>query len=175
MFGCLGLHEWAMVYEEKDVRHPGLPLRLTQDEVRGVVETLPLCCTHYDAFRFFSRRAQPMNARHLTAENRVAMEQPGCLHANMDLFKWCLKLFPLVPSDLWREAFDLALRARWIDMRASPYDVRVYGQDPIAIETPEGRREYVRMQRSVALDARPVRYRLIALLERAAEESGIRL
>jgi hypothetical protein len=171
-FSCLGLHEWAMVYNRDDVRHPHLPLRLPHADIRGLVETLPLCCTHYDAFRFFSREAGPLNAVDLGPADRVAHEQPGCLHANMDLFKWCLKLTPLVPSALTRRAFELALRARWMDMRASPYDVTAFGVEPIAIETAEGRRAYIRAQRGIAEDAVPVRNLLIAVLEDGLGEGG---
>lgn len=168
-FGCLGLHEWAMVYQAEDVRHPQLSLRLPHADIRAVVEELPLMCTHYDAFRFFSREARPLNAAGLSPDNRVAHEQPGCLHANMDLFKWCLKLQPLVGSELLTACFRLSLRAREVDMRASPYDVSGYGLEAIAIETVEGRRDYVREQRAIAKEAVPLRDRLIAVLAQALE------
>ncbi|MGA0333897.1 MAG: 3-methyladenine DNA glycosylase, partial [Kiritimatiellia bacterium] len=166
-FGCLGLHEWAMVYEEKDVRHPQLPLRLGQEGTRALVESMPMQCTHFDAFRFFSESARPLNQIPLTAEGRPQQEQPGCLHANMDLFKWCMKLQPLVPSTLVEDCFDLAWRAREIDMRASAYDVSSMGYPPIPIETPSGRREYVQFQKEIASAAAPLRNRLIAVLEQA--------
>jgi hypothetical protein len=172
---CLGLHEWAMVYAAEDVRHPLLPLRLPHAEIREVVEELPLCCTHYDAFRFFSAEARPLNATPLDSGSRLQREQPGCLHANMDLFKWCLKLQPMVSSALTRDAFELALRARWIDMRASPYDVSRFGVEPIAIETPEGRRCYGELQRQLAADAVPIRDRLIEVLQQGARESPVRV
>ena len=31
-------------------------------------------------------------------EDQVALEQPGCLHATMDLYKWAYKLGPAVPG-----------------------------------------------------------------------------
>ncbi|MCC5844662.1 MAG: 3-methyladenine DNA glycosylase [Verrucomicrobia bacterium] len=163
-YGCLGLHEWAMVYEEKDVRHPQLPLRLSHAETRRVVETLPMRCSHYDAFRFFSNSARRFNPIELSPENRPDQEQPACLHANMDLLKWCLKVHPYLPSDLLADAFNLALAARRIDMRASPYDVSPLGEAPIRIETPEGRKAYVAAQRDIAERAAPVRNRLIRQL-----------
>lgn len=172
VFGCLGLHEWAMVYEAEDVRHPQLPLRLGHAETRRVVEQLPLQCTHFDAYRFFSESARPLNRVKLTAEGRPDQEQPGCLHANMDLFKWCMKLQPLVPSDLVLACFRLAWRAREIDMRASAYDVSGMGYAPIRIETPAGRREYVDCQREIYGAARPLRGRLIEVLERVSGEEG---
>ncbi len=53
-------------------------------------------------------------------------EQPGCLHVHMDLFKWALKLHPYVPSELVADALEIALLAREVDMRASPYDLYSY-------------------------------------------------
>ena len=35
-------------------------------------------------------------------------------------------------------------------MRASPYDLRAHGYAPVAIETPEGKAEYVAAQRGFA-------------------------
>ena len=52
LFGCLGMHEWAMVYKSKEVRHNQIPLRLSMDEINQFVESRPLVCTHFDAFRF---------------------------------------------------------------------------------------------------------------------------
>jgi hypothetical protein len=42
-------------------------------------------------------------------------------------------------------------------MRASPYDLRDYGFEPIAVEAPAGRAEYVRGQQDVAERAAPLR------------------
>jgi len=168
-YGCLGLHEWAMVYEEKDVRHPQLPLRLSHADTRRVVETLPMRCSHYDAFRFFSDSSRRFNPIDLSPGNRPDQEQPACLHANMDLLKWCLKVHPHLPSEILADAFDLALAARRIDMRASPYDVTPLGESPIPIETPEGRKAYVSAQRDVAEKAAPIRDRLIRQLSLLTE------
>ncbi|GAA1086572.1 3-methyladenine DNA glycosylase [Tsukamurella strandjordii] len=164
VFGCFGLHEWAMVYREADqARHP-VPLRLGPEGTDEVVRAGQLTCTHYDAFRFFTPEAAPRNATELTREKQVGSEQPGCLHAGMDLYKWAFKLAPGVPSDLVADAFDLARDARELDMRASPYDLAAHGFEPIAIETPEGRREYVRRQAELAQRAAPIRDRLLAVV-----------
>lgn len=165
VYHCLGLHEWAMVYEHQDIRHPQLGLRLPHEEVRQVVEAFPLQCTHYDAFRFFSISARPLNEQELTPESRMGSEQPGCLHVNMDLFKWCMKLQPLVSSSLTLRAFRLADRARELDMRASPYDIEQAGLVPIRIELPEGRKEYIQGQQQIAEDAKPIRKDLIHEIE----------
>lgn len=148
--GCFGLHEWAMVYRTEDVRHGSVPLRLGNAGTDDVVESMQLRCSHYDAFRFFTPEAMPRNAIQLTRETQRRTEQPGCLHANMDLYKWCYKLVPLMDSALLLRCFELAYDARELDMRASPYDLADYGYSPIRIETPQGRAEYVRSQTDLA-------------------------
>ena len=162
---CLGLHEWAMVYEQADVRHPGLALRLPHAEIRRLVEELPVQCTHYDAFRFFSASARPLNRWQPRSDDRFDHEQPACLHSNMDLYKWAFKFSPWVDSDLVADCFLLAVDIRALDMEASPYDVRPLGYGAVCIETPEGRAEYVQRQAALAERARPLRERLIGAYE----------
>lgn len=164
--GCLGLHEWAMVHDPADVRHREWPLRLGAEGTRAVVDAGPVRCTHYDAFRFFSRSARPLNQVQPGPDNRAAFEQPGCLHANMDLYKHASKLYPWLPSETLADAFLLAHRAREVDMRASPYDLSALGYAPIRIETPEGQAEYRRLQRGISADAAVVRATLIAGIRR---------
>ena len=98
-------------------------------------------------------------------EDRDQHEQPGCIHANMDLYKWCYKAMPWAGSELLWECFRFALAAREIDMRASPYDLSSYGYEPIAVETEDGRREYEHAQRGLCERGRPLRDELIAMLE----------
>ncbi|MEN0139166.1 MAG: 3-methyladenine DNA glycosylase [Rhodococcus sp. (in: high G+C Gram-positive bacteria)] len=154
---CFGLHEWAMVYRSGEVRHGSVPLRLGPGGTDSVVESLQLRCTHYDAYRFFTPAAEPRNTVPLTREDQLGREQPGCLHASMDLYKFCYKLAPMIDSDLTVDCFELALAARELDMRASPYDLTGYGYTPIPIETPHGRAEYVREQAALAARAAPLR------------------
>lgn len=162
--GCLGLHEWAMVYRQDPAeRRHALPLRLGAAGTDAVVERHPVRCSHFDAFRFFTPDAAPRNALQPTRESQPALEQPGCLHATMDLLKWGLKLGPLVPGDLLLDAFVLAADVRRLDMQASPYDVSALGEPAVAIETVEGKAEYVRRQREFAGRAAPVRARLAEL------------
>lgn len=165
-FGCFGLHEWAMIYRSTDHRHP-VPLRLGQEGTDAVVEAHDLRCTHFDAFRFFTPEAVPRNRETPTRERQSSLEQPGCLHAGMDLYKWAIKLGPLVPGDLLLDAFELARDIRTLDMRASPYDLAAWGYDPVAIETPEGKTEYVRAQRGFAARGQAVRARLIDVVDPA--------
>jgi hypothetical protein len=174
-FGCFGLHEWAMVYRAApgDVRHRAVPLRLGGPGTDAVVKSMPLRCTHFDAFRFFTGPARGRNSAQLTREGQPATEQPGCLHAAMDLYKWAAKLLPLLDSDIVMDAFELAYAARVLDMRASPYDLSALGYEPVRIETPSGRAEYVRHQTVVAERAAVVRQALLArfrgLLDAAAQ------
>ncbi len=164
-FGCFGLHEWAMVYRDADHQH-SVPLRLGQDGTDAVVEAHDLRCTHFDAFRFFTPEAVPRNSEAPTRERQAALEQPGCLHAGMDLYKWAIKLGPLVPGELLLDAFELARDIRTLDMRASPYDLAAWGYAPVAIETPAGKAEYVRAQRGFAERGQALRSRLVAIVER---------
>jgi hypothetical protein len=161
-FGCFGLHEWAMVYHTDAVRHQSTPLRLSPAEIDAVVESQAITCTHYDAFRFFTPDARPLNRLQPDADDRLEHEQPACLHANMDLYKWSYKLHPWLPAEHLLDCFELAMRTRELDMRASPYDLRDIGYDPIPIETPDGRRQYTDTQREIAAAAAPLRTRLSA-------------
>jgi hypothetical protein len=162
--GCFGLHEWAMVYGEPERRH-AVPLRLGQGGTDAVVERHRLRCTHFDAYRFFTPRGAPLNALRPTRESTVELEQPGCLHATMDLYKWAYKLLPVVPSELVVDAFELARDLRELDMRASPYDLTAFGYQPVRIETAEGKAEYVAAQREFAARGTVLRTRLLAALE----------
>ncbi|MCG3149400.1 MAG: hypothetical protein PCFJNLEI_02861 [Verrucomicrobiae bacterium] len=159
-FACHGLHEWAMVYRGEARRHD-LPLRLSQAEIDALVESLPVNCTHFDAYRFFTPSALPLNRVPVTRESQQAFEQPGCLHANMDLYKWAYKFQPWLPSDLMVDAFLLAVEIREVDMRATPYDLTRYGYAPIPIETPAGRQEYQRFQQELFSKAQALRTRLL--------------
>jgi hypothetical protein len=161
--GCFGMHEWAMVYglTPDQVRHVDWPLRLGPAQTDAVVEAHQIRCSHFDAFRFFTPAARPLNLLAPSRNSQAAMEQPGCLHANMDLYKWAYKLSPAIPSALTLECFDLAREVRELDMRAAPYDLSELGVEPLPIETAAGKVEYVEAQRDFAARARPLRARLI--------------
>jgi hypothetical protein len=160
--GCHGMHEWAMVYRADAVRHHQVPLRLPPAEIAAAVEARPVVCTHFDAFRFFTPEARPLNHHQPTRATMPALEQPGCLHTNMDLYKWAYKLHPWLPGDLLADAFLLACRIREVDMRASPYDLRDSGLAPIPIEHAEGRRQYQCYQQQFMEAAAPLRSRMLA-------------
>jgi len=195
-----------------------LPLRVSQTTINEQVERKGVRCTHIDALRFFAPEARKWNhfgrledatdeARDdfdgfdlgedgmcgkdatLTREDQLRLEQKACLHANMDLFKMALRLQPFISSELLIEALSVALRARTLDVEASPYDVSGYeglawgdavgGELRIAketrqlgaveVETEEGRKVYQQRQIEVMKEGEIVRKKLLdaynALLE----------
>ena len=172
--GCFGLHEWAMVHRQAGTRHDR-PLRLGPEGTDWVVESHRIACSHFDAFRFFTPTARPLNTLRPAAGDRAAYEQPGCLHAGMDLYKHAFRLSPLVPSELVADCFELARDIRVLDMRASPYDLSDLGYSPVRIESAAGKREYAAAQRRFAELAAPLRQRLLEhceVLLRAVPGSG---
>ena len=174
--GCFGLHEWAMVYRSSGssdgTRHPQ-PLRLGGDGTDTVVESHRIACSHFDAFRFFTDDARPRNTLSPGPDDRNDFEQPGCLHAGMDLYKHAFRLTPMIGSDLVADCFELAWDIRVLDMRAAPYDMTGVVLDPtgepwtpVRIETPEGKRAYADQQRRFADRAAPLREALVRECER---------
>jgi hypothetical protein len=166
--GCFGMHEWAMVYRlpQDRVRHASWPLRLGAAGTDQVVESHRISCTHFDAFRFFTDAARPRNRVQPRSDDRPSYEQPGCLHAGMDLYKHAYRLTPMVASDLVADCFELARDIRTLDMRASPYDLGGLGLAPVRVETPEGKQEYAEAQRRFAGRGAPLRQRLVEECER---------
>ena len=164
--GCFGLHEWAMVHRaaEDGTRHD-LPLRLGGPGTDAVVEGHRIACSHFDAFRFFTDTARPLNTLSPGREDRADFEQPGCLHAGMDLYKHAFRLTPLVASELVADCFALAWDVRELDMRASPYDLSGHGYEPVRIETASGKQEYAAAQLAFAERGAPLRARLVAACE----------
>ena len=161
-WSCFGLHEWAMVHgAAEERRHRDQPLRLGAAGTDEVVRSHTLQCTHVDAFRFFTPSAAPLNAHQLTRDDQLGHEQPGCVHVTMDLYRLAFRLVPFVESTIVLDAFELALDARQVDMRASPYDVTNLGLTPIPVETTEGKAVYVQEQRRLAALAGPLRERLL--------------
>jgi hypothetical protein len=174
---CFGLHEWAMVFRSDAVRHGRVPLRLGAAGTDAVVEAEvagPLRCSHFDAYRFFTADAAPRNTGSPSRGTQRDWEQPGCLHANMDLYKWSYKLSPLIDSELLLDCLELAATAREIDMRASPYDLKQYGYTPIAVDDAAGRAEYVRYQKAIASRAAPLRAALLERCDLLMQAAGCR-
>lgn len=166
-FGCFGLHEWAMVFQGDERRHLTWPLRLGREGTDNVIQAQQIRCSHYDAFRFFTPAAQPRNLLTPDLASRDRMEQPGCLHASMDLYKWAYRLIPIVSSRLLVDCFRFAKAIREVDMRASPYDLSELGYPAITIENAAGRAEYVVAQKEFARGGQQLRARLLAELDAA--------
>jgi hypothetical protein len=167
-FGCFGMHEWAMVYrlDEDETRHADWPLRLGPSGTDAVVESHRIACSHFDAYRFFTPAAAPLNTLSPTSADRPSYEQPACLHAGMDLYKHAFRLTPMISSDLVADCFELARDIRELDMRAAPYDLADLGFEPVLIETAAGKAEYAEAQRVFAERGAPLRARLVEECER---------
>ena len=167
-FGCFGMHEWAMVYRlsEDETRHADWPLRLGGAGTDAVVESHRIGCSHFDAYRFFTPAAAPLNTLSPTSADRPDFEQPACLHAGMDLYKHAFRLTPMISSDLVADCFELARDIRELDMRAAPYDLEDLGFTPVRIETAAGKAEYADAQRAFAERGAPLRASLLDQCDR---------
>ena len=174
-FSCFGVHEFAMLHS--GARHSffqkkaGLELRMSQREIDDVVERAPIRCTHFDATRHFPDSALRSCRVKTSPALRTKNEQAGCIHTNLDLFKFSLRLWPFASSELVADALELAIRARELDMRASPYDLssvsdftelgRDFDLTPVLIETESGRAEFRDSTMVLYRDSLPIRDRLI--------------
>lgn len=166
--GCFGLHEWAMLYGAgpDDVRHGSAPLRLSRARIDEVVENSRLRCTHFDAFRFFTPAAEPRNETRLSREGQQHAEQPACLHSGMDLYSWVAAMEAGAPGELLLDSLVAAFEAREVDMRSSPYDLSAWGLDPLPVESPAGRAEFVAFQREWIRRTNRLRRRYLRAVER---------
>jgi len=153
-----------MVYRTNEIRHAKVPLRLSSEQIAAAVDDVGLRCTHFDAYRFFSGPAQSRQLQ-LTRAGQADWEQPGCIHAGMDLYRFAYEALPLVSSELVTDCFEFARSARQVDMRSSPYDLTAWGLSPIRVETATGRSEHATEQRRLAERSTALRKRLVAELE----------
>ena len=167
-FDCFGLHEWAMAYraEENGLRHENAGLRLGASGTDAVVEGHRIRCSHFDAFRFFQPQAVERNELQPTREAQRTMGQPWCLRDgdHRDLRPGALS-FPVGRAS-HPTGVELAWDVRVTDMEASPYDLADWGYEPVRIETPEGKAEYVRRQRAFAARGTELRHRLVSATDR---------
>ena len=51
-------------------------------------------------------------------------------HSHSHACRWTIKIFPFCSSELLYDALQLAIAAREVDMRASPYDLTSYRPPP---------------------------------------------
>ncbi|VEU41124.1 unnamed protein product [Pseudo-nitzschia multistriata] len=192
---CYGLHEWAMQYQPEGAREPPsgryqshLALRVSRTTINETVERKGVSCTHVDALRFFAPAAGPLNHHGASLErtDQLGLEQPACVHAHMDLLKIALRLVPYCDPGLLLDVLGVALRARALDVGASPndcssYRCRSWGNATAAataaaagtttpirtipIETPAGRALYKELQKELMAEAAPIRERLLSNYE----------
>ena len=73
------------------------------------------------------------------------------------------------PGLLLADCLELARDVRELDMRASPYDLRDWGYEPVRIETPEGKAAYVAAQRGFSERGQALRARLVQVTSRALQ------
>ena len=98
----------------------GVPLRLGAAGTDAVLESIPLRCSHVDAYRFFTRPPSPATrAPHPCHPGPVGSSPAVCTRTWIST-RWSHKLGPLVDSGLLMDCLDLAATARELDMRASP-------------------------------------------------------
>lgn len=140
-----------------------LPLRVSRSIINETVERRGISCTHVDALRFFAPAAAPLNhhGSSLQRTDQLRLEQPGCVHAHMDLLKIALKLQPFVNPVLLQNVLQYSLKARRLDVAASPYDASSYGVGIVPVETPKGRAEYKKQQIQLMQQVQPIRQDLL--------------
>ncbi|WP_308161373.1 hypothetical protein [Dietzia psychralcaliphila] len=175
--GCFGLHEWAMLYgtTDDDARHRQVPLRVSHARIDQVVDNSRLRCTHFDALRFFTEAAVPLNQDVLTRVGQARNEQPACLHAGMDLYSHVAAMEAGAPGELLVDTLVAAFDAREVDMRSSPYDLSAWGLEPIPVETPEGRAAFVAHQRGWIRRTQALRARYLDAVRTLESSSASRL
>ena len=167
---CYGLHEWAMQYYPEGAKPPPsakyqnhLPLRVSQQCINDTVERKGIRCTHVDALRYFAPAAGPYNKHGIQLQrlDQLRLEQSGCVHAHMDLIKLALRIQPFCNPELIRNALEIAIQGRRLDVAGSPYDCSSYGVQPIPIETSVGRNEFQLQQVELKDIATPVRQEVL--------------
>lgn len=167
---CHNLHEWAMQYQPEGAPEPPsakyqrhLRLRVSRQIINETVERKGVKCTHVDALKYFAPAAGELNQHgvNLPRSRQLELEQPACVHAQMDLLKYVLRLQPFCNAKLIVKVLQVALNARRLDVAASPYDASDFGVEPICIETPEGRSLYRKLQAKQMMEAEPVRKELL--------------
>ena len=124
-FACMGMHEWAMVYRDPEIRHAYVPLRLSREDTDAVVEGRSRCgvrtSTPIASFPPTAPRNRG-NSRDGDGGPRPIRLRPR-RHGPLP---FAYKVVPYCPSEILGDAFELAI-LREVDMRASPYDLSAFG------------------------------------------------
>ena len=148
-----------MVYglEQDEVRHESWPLRLGPDAVRvgrrragGALHAL----RRLPVLHPRGRAAQRAAAHARDAARPRAAGLPARDDGPLQVVREVRRAGRQRPR--CRRVRARARRPR-LDMQAAPYDLRALGYEPVAIETPDGRAEYVRRQRELVDRAAPLR------------------
>ena len=121
-------------------RHAAVPLRLGAAGTDAVVESLPVHCTHHDAFRFFTPAARRATPSRPPGPTRSSTSSPAACTPRWTSTSGPTSSPPPRPADLVADCFELAADVRELDMRASPYDLAALGYPPVPIETAGGPR-----------------------------------
>lgn len=160
---CYGLHEWAMQYGDSVHHYQSLTPRVSPDIIRRTVERKGIHCTHIDALQYFTKDALPLNIHsQYNRQDQLHWEQPACVHAQMDLLQYGMRLQPFISARLMRDILSVVLEARKLDVAASPYDATPFGLSPVPVETAYGRKLYRKRQREIMECAQPLRNELLA-------------
>ena len=161
---CFGLHEWAMVYRATDrAARPGpAAARRHRHRRRGGVNAVAV--QPLRRVPVLHRTGRGPQRRAADPGTQVATEQPGCLHAAMDCTsgpsswgRWWN------PSWSWT-AWSWPPTPVHSTCGPAPMTSASYGFEPIAVETPAGRAEYVRAQQT-SPNAPPAAHALAARCE----------
>ena len=115
--GCTS-GRWSTGSTEDETRHADWPLRLGAAGTDGVVESHPIACSHFDAYRFFTGPARPRNALSPGRDDRPAHEQPALSPRRHGPLQARVPAHPMISSDLVADCFELARDIRVLDMRA---------------------------------------------------------
>ena len=100
------------------------------------------------------------------------MEQPGCLHAGMDVYKWAFKLTRWCRASWWPTASTWRARSGCSTCRPRRTTCASSGYQPVPIETPEGKAAYLERQRAFAERSNALRRRLLTVLDAALDDAA---
>ena len=133
-------------------RHPGWPLRLGPGRHRrgGRARTRSGAPTTTRSASSPRRRGRATCCSRIS-DSRRTMEQPGCLHASMDLYKWAYKLRPAGaerPAARRVPCWPARSGSWTCGRRRTTWPSS--GYPPVRIETADGKAEYVAAQRGFA-------------------------
>ena len=174
-FGCFGLHEWAMVFQQDDTarRHQDWPLRLGQAGTDDVVREHQIRCTHFDAFRFFTPPARPLNGLQPDRESQTAVGAAGLparVHGRLQMG---------LQADSGGAERPAAGRVRAREVDPGTGHARVAVRPDRAglpararSKPPAGKAEYVAAQREFGRQAQLLRRRLLDTVSTVLAASG---